>query len=258
MLKRLLMISLVVLGPTFYAHSSERDRDSGEIVAQRVLPNTRIPDFNHAKKLLVQVFSGHEETFYCPCTYDQNQVDIASCGFKPVHESRRSYIIEWDHIVPAAQFGRSYKEWREGDPACVERGPNGPIQRKGRRCAEKVSKEFRMEEADMYNLEPAIGELNAAHSNYPFGTVSNPLHRWGECDFEVENHVVQVGPEYRGVIARTYLYMNAAYPNTQVIETSEEMAMFRKWDKENPTTEWERTRAERIEQIQGNHNPFIK
>ena len=32
--------------------------------------NTRIDSFNHAKKLLPQVFAGHEITFYCGCSYN--------------------------------------------------------------------------------------------------------------------------------------------------------------------------------------------
>ena len=42
---------------------------------------------------------------------------------------------------------------------------------KGRRCASKVSLEFRLMEADLYNVQPAIGEVNGRRSNYSMAII---------------------------------------------------------------------------------------
>jgi deoxyribonuclease-1 len=34
--------------------------------------------------------------------------------------------------------------------------------------------------------------------------------------------------------------------------------LFEAWDREDPVDDWKRERARRIEQIQGNPNPFVK
>jgi len=79
----------------------------------------------------------------------------------PVHE-KRAAKVEWEHAVPAENFGRVFVEWREGDALCASK--NGkPF--KGRRCAEKVSMKYRYMRADMYNLFPAIGAMNAVRNN---------------------------------------------------------------------------------------------
>ena len=42
--------------------------------------NTTIDSFNHAKKLLTQVFAGHETTFYYGCAYTGKK---PPCGVSP-------------------------------------------------------------------------------------------------------------------------------------------------------------------------------
>jgi deoxyribonuclease-1 len=74
--------------------------------------NTTNDSFNKAKKLMAQVFAGHETTFYCGCAYTGNQVNIASCGYQPKKDPERAKRLEWEHVVPAEAFGQSFKEWR--------------------------------------------------------------------------------------------------------------------------------------------------
>lgn len=53
--------------------------------------------------------------------------------------------------------------WRDGHDSCVNsKGKTF----KGRKCASKLSKEYRYMQSDMYNLFPAIGSVNALRSNY--------------------------------------------------------------------------------------------
>jgi hypothetical protein len=45
--------------------------------------NTTIESFSKAKKLTAGIYAGHEQTFYCGCTYSEKTVDFASCGYVP-------------------------------------------------------------------------------------------------------------------------------------------------------------------------------
>ena len=52
---------------------------------------------------------------------------------------------------------------RDGHPECVS---SMGKTFKGRNCARKMAILFRYMEADLYNLYPAIGEVNGLRSNY--------------------------------------------------------------------------------------------
>ena len=98
----------------------------------------------------------------------KKEVDFTSCGYMPQKDNKRAHRIEWEHVVPAEAFGQSFKEWREGHPDCVD---NRGKSFKGRKCAEKVNPEFRQMQADMYNLYPAVGEVNGLRSNYSMAMI---------------------------------------------------------------------------------------
>jgi endonuclease I len=95
--------------------------------------------------------------FYCGCAYAGIEIELASCGYQPKKDPDRAKRLEWEHVVPAEAFGQSFPEWREGHPACVDSKGKAF---KGRNCARKMSPQFRYMEADLYNLQPAIGEVN--------------------------------------------------------------------------------------------------
>ena len=67
-------------------------------------------------------------------------------------------------------------------------------------------------QADLYNLQPAIGEVNGLRSNYQIGEIDGEVREFGKCDVEIKNKKVEPAPKIRGDIARTYLYMEYAYP----------------------------------------------
>ena len=110
--------------------------------------NTQIGSFAKARKLLPQVYASHEQTFYCGCPYTDTTVDFTSCGYHPKGKPETARRLQWEHVVPAENFGRSFPEWREGAPACVDNKGNAF---KGRNCASKVSATYRFMEADLYN-----------------------------------------------------------------------------------------------------------
>lgn len=83
--------------------------------------NVTIDSFNKAKKLLErEVYFDHRVTIYCNALFDEEKNITIPKGFVAPKHEKRSKRIEWEHIVPAENFGRTFLEWREGDPQCVE------------------------------------------------------------------------------------------------------------------------------------------
>ena len=217
--------------------------------------NTKFQSFNKAKKILLQeIYYDHQKTCYCDCAFtDKNEI-LHNNGYVPKKKWKRAYRLEWEHIVPAHAFGQSFSEWREGHPECIS---SKGIPFKGRNCARKMAIPFRYMEADMYNLVPAVGEINALRSNYSFGMIPGEKREFGNCDMEIQERKVEPPPAIRGDIARTYFYMDWAYPGRGIISRKNQK-LFQAWNREDPVDEWECERCQRIEHIQGNENPFVR
>jgi deoxyribonuclease-1 len=216
--------------------------------------NARVRSFAEAKRRLRKIYQGHARTLYCGCRYQEDgKVDLGSCGYVPVRSDKRARRMEWEHVVPAEAFGRSFAAWREGHAKCVDR--RGRAFR-GRRCARKVSGEFRRMEADMYNLYPAIGELNGLRSNYSMAMIDGEQRTYGQCDVEIAGRKFEPRPEVRGDIARTYQYMHRVYPGRGVVSDKNDK-LFAAWAAADPVDAWECERARLIEQAQGNVNEVV-
>ena len=217
--------------------------------------NTTFQSFNKSKKtLLKKVYYDHHLTFYCGCPFDEKKKLEPCDHYTPKKINTRSQRIEWEHVVPAAHFGQSFKEWREGKEACVDsKGKSF----KGRKCAEKTNIAYRYMQSDMYNLYPAIGEINGLRSNYRFDMVAGENREFGPCDFEIEGRVAEPPEPVRGDIARTYQYMDIAYPGHGIIGKSSKK-LFKAWSAQDPVDEWECERCKRIEALQGNENSIVK
>jgi deoxyribonuclease-1 len=217
--------------------------------------NETFMSFNKSKKtLLSQVYSDHHETFYCDSDFDEKKQVFHTRGYIPVKNNKRAKRIEWEHIVPAHAFGQSFKEWREGDVQCVS-SKGKPF--KGRRCVEKLNYEYRYMQADMHNLVPAIGEVNGLRSNYSFTMIPGEERRFGACDMEISNQKAEPPEDVRGDIARTYFYMDNAYPGRGII-SNKNRKLFEAWDSLDPVDEWECERERRIANIQGNENRYVR
>ncbi len=231
------------------------------------LGNTRIATFEAAKKELSRIYE-EERTFvdlYCGCPFEPAsahgfRVDLAACGYSPSRDPTRAARIEWEHAVPAAAFGRTFSPWRDGDDACVDgRGKRY----RGRKCARKASREFSRMEADLHNLFPVVGEVNALREDLPMGVLDLPsrpskaTYRFGRCTTEIDHGVFLPRREVRGDLARAYKYMNLAYPGLGIVDDAHR-ALFDAWDDEDPPDAWERKRNSRIAERQGNGNVFIE
>jgi deoxyribonuclease-1 len=112
-------------------------------------------------------------------------------------------------------------------------------------------------EADLYNLVPAIGEINARRGNNRMAEISGEEREHGTCDVEVGDGRFEPRDEVKGDVARIYFYMAAAYPKHANLSRQNQQ-LFEVWAKADPVDDWERKRGRRIAKIQGNSNPFIQ
>jgi len=216
--------------------------------------NTTNDSFQRAKRRLAEkVYFDNRVTFYCSAPYDKQGNIRLPEGFVAAKHPSRASKIEWEHIVPAENFGRNFVEWREGAPSCVDRHGKAF---KTRNCAEKANLEYRYMQADMHNLAPAIGAVNAARQNYNFAPLPHAPSAFGTCPMKIEGKRVEPPEAVRGMIARTYLYMEAEYPRYKMGKPQKQL--MKAWNKTHPPTPWECTRARRIAKIQGNVNQITE
>lgn len=209
--------------------------------------------FATAVKKIAQISEFNPVTVYCPCKYSGKIVDLASCGFQTQHRTKRSDHIEWEHVAAAESFGQSFKLWRDGDPTLCAVKDNGVFDR--RKCAEKDPEYLRME-TDLYNLWPIIGELNVLRSNMSMAMLSGSDYNFGGCKAKIQDRKFEPMDEYKGIVARTYMYMDLVYPNHGII-SDKNRKLFEAWDKTYPVTDWECQRADLIKEVQGNANPIL-
>ena len=216
--------------------------------------NETIFSFQKAKNHLLKIHLKHPYTFYCKALFFEDKTVILPQGFYALKYRSRAYRIEWEHIVPAENFGRAFSEWREGHPDCID---NKGKSFKGRNCAEKTNHEYRLMQADMHNLFPAIGAVNAMRSNFNFTELpANTPNTFGSCAMKIDGKKVEPPLAARGVIARTYFYVEQEYPRFKISKQMKQLLNV--WDKQHPVTKWECTRAKRIKKIQGNPNNIVE
>ncbi|MDD3668687.1 MAG: endonuclease [Alphaproteobacteria bacterium] len=216
--------------------------------------NTFNNSYQAAKQWLERdVYRDNRTTLYCQAAFDNQKNVIPPAGFDGSLYPDRAQRIEWEHVVPAENFGRSFPEWREGSPECADKGK--PY--KGRKCAEKTSTAYQYMQSDMYNLYPAVGSVNAARSNYNFALLGADVpSAFGACSFKIEDNKAEPPPPSRGKIARAYLYMEAAYPAYRM--SASQRNLMQAWDRQHPVDRAECLRTRRIEEIQHNDHPIIK
>ena len=217
--------------------------------------NQTFQSFNKAKKALEHdVIYDRRVTLYCGAPFDKEKFINLPNGFLTMKHKKRAEKMEWEHVVPAENFGRFLVEWREGSPLCID---NRGVPFKGRKCAEKANTTFRLMQSDMYNLYPSIGAVNAERGNKNFGLLpASTQNSFGSCSMKISENRVEPPIRARGPIARSYKYMAYAYPFFNL--SSEQERLMNVWDKQYPVEKWECVRAKRIERIQGNENPFVK
>ena len=182
---------------------------------------------------------------YCGCKWtwvgkSGGRVDPDSCGYKARKQQNRADRTEWEHIVPAWTFGHQRQCWQNGGREhCVD---DDPV--------------FRAMEADLFNLYPAVGEVNGDRSNFNYGMASGVAPQYGQCPTKVDfaQRVAEPRDEVKGLVARTTFYMFDRY-NLSMSRQQQQLLMA--WDKQHPVTPWEKERDSRIAAIMGHPNPFV-
>ncbi|MFA5679563.1 MAG: endonuclease [Pseudomonas sp.] len=184
-------------------------------------------------------------TFYCGCQWQWagrsgGVVNHASCGYQTRAQPNRAARIEWEHIVPASLFGQQRQCWQQG----------------GRSNCKNSDPVFNVMEANLHNLAPSVGEINADRSNYRFGMLPATPYRHGQCDFKVEfkERVAEPRDAVKGQIARVWFYMHDHY---DLRMSAQQQRLLMAWDKQFPVSGWEQERDKRISRLMGHGNPFV-
>ena len=216
--------------------------------------NQEIQSFSKAKKTLEKkVYNNHRITIYCGATFDAKKQVTAPKGFSTTKYVKRAKKIEWEHVVPAENFGRTFSEWRDGHEQCIDSKGKAF---KGRKCAEKINIEYRYMQADMFNLYPAIGAVNALRSNYNFTMLPSVKSDFGSCAMKIESRKAEPPEIARGQISRTYLYMDGAYKRYSMSKSQRQL--MNAWDKMYPVDAWECSRSKKITSLQNSDNDVVK
>lgn len=150
--EKLLFVCFAVLGVFFYfsAYAAPQSFSEAKVQARQ--------------KIYADQNQSEQGTLYCGCKWiwtgkTGGRVDLDSCGYVPRKNASRAARIEWEHIVPAWVMGHQRQCWQNG----------------GRKNCTKTDPVFRVMEANLFNLAPAIGEVNGDRSNYLYGMVSRTM-----------------------------------------------------------------------------------
>ena len=184
-------------------------------------------------------------TFYCGCHWrwvgrSGGRTDLDSCHYTIRAQPVRAERTEWEHVVPASNFGRARQCWQDG----------------GRRKCNATDPVFNAMEADMHNLTVSVGEVNADRSNYNFGMLPNTSLQHGACPIKIDfqQRTAEPRDEVKGQVARIYFYMHDRYDMRM---SNQQQRLFMSWHSQYPVTDWERERDRRIAAIMGYSNPFV-
>lgn len=204
-----------------------------------------VQTFAKAKTELIKIYKENPtvKEFYCDCNFKfvdrKSEIDLAKCGYQVRKDQNRANRIEWEHVMPAHNFGKQLRCWKEG----------------GRKNCGGIA-QFDVMEGDMHNLQPSIGEVNGDRSNFRFSEFTKKFNQYGRCEFAVDFQKRQVQPrkDIKGMIARTYLYMEQRYG---IVLASQEKKLMEEWNRAQPPKAWECKRNQIIARKQGNDNSFI-
>ena len=168
--------------------------------------------------------------------------DLITSSGKP---NARTTRIEWEHIVPA--------DWIATGFGCQDDTRSECRQIPG----------FEAAEGDLFNLVPAIGELNGDRNARLYGDIPGEPRVYGACDFEVDasgdgpahlRGMAEPMPSIRGDLARVWFYMIDRY---NLVLPDNFKAMLQAWSVLDPIDKAERERHAVIAAEMGWSNPFI-
>ena len=182
---------------------------------------------------------------YCGCPWQWmgrsgGRIDLQACGYQVRAQPTRAARIEWEHIVPTWVLGHQRQCWQKGGRSnCVSSDPV-----------------FRTMEADMHNLSPSVGEVNADRSNYRLGQLTSTPYQYGACQTRVDfkQRMAEPRDQAKGQMARIYFYMHDRYGLSM---SKQQQQLFSAWHRQYPVSPWELERDPRIPRVMGHNNLFV-
>lgn len=116
------------------------------------------------------------------------------------------------------------------------------------------NEDFRKMESDMHNLYPIWSDLVLPRNGRSFDNIKGDDSRFDDCHFEWDAKNVEPRDLSKGNVARSILYMQWRY---KLPLSPEMLKLMQAWNRADPPSEQERVRNDRIEQIQGQRNPYV-
>lgn len=119
---------------------------------------------------------------------------------------------------------------------------------------------------DFHNLFPAIGMINTDRGTKEFADWDNENStriKYGKCETFIQGDRIYPRVEAKGMIARAYLYLadqaekRLGMKRESLFPDSYLKQVYADWNKSFPPTPFECKREKIIQEIQGNHNPYI-
>jgi len=121
-------------------------------------------------------------------------------------------------------------------------------------CYDSGNEKFRKMDADLHNLYPVWDALVTYRYDMRYGEIKGETSRFKDCNFEWKGGVIEPRPIARGNIARAYFYMHRRYGLP--IEPAM-LSLLKRWNREDPPSNQEKYRNDRIQALQGVRNPYI-
>ena len=123
------------------------------------------------------------------------------------------------------------------------------------------TKKFSQMEADLHHLFPTNSVANSTRGSYKFSQFQISGVPLFECEASKKGYITRTGDDgfeppaqHKGNVARALFYMAVRY---DLRISADEEFFLRQWNIMDPVDEEEIRRNDKIEEIQGNRNPFI-
>jgi deoxyribonuclease-1 len=238
--------------------------------------NLKISDKRSAQRILDGEFGKVGQTFFCGCDFFRKDINLKSCGFSFEKYFDRQKRVEWVSVVPEELMAQSFPSFK-GHQNCkrVKSLPTRSNMRsmgfstsyynytttpkpfEGIECVRKEEKLFNRMESDLYNLVPENGAINALKGNASLADIEIFAPQFGKCNLKILNNRFTPPTSLKGDVARIFLYMDSSYPRRKIISDREKKLILY-WNKVDPVSKEECERALKIQEIQGNANPFVQ
>lgn len=187
-------------------------------------------------KPLLTIYNSQRTTFFCERPFATNGT-LGSID-----------KVQWMRIVPLKQMARSFSCYQQ---KCIN--AKGQV-KQGIACCQKDPL-FHKCRNDLHNFVPETRLLKQQREKYTFAEFAHEKTKGCHFFVDKKNKHLEPAPRTRGMIARTYLYMKESYA---LRLSDDELQLYLKWHREYPVSEAERKRNEKIFEVQGNKNVWVR